>query len=117
MESPLALLVLFCLLLVASTTYARLDPSEYWKDMMKDQQMPDGIQGLVNNAANKKSECHTPVKAETSDKLKGEKPFVKDFEPKPNASAYDGNDKKLSKENESFVSDFEPRPNLSAYDN
>ncbi|KAM7474986.1 hypothetical protein LguiB_022229 [Lonicera macranthoides] len=85
--------------------------------MMKDQQMADGIQGHVNNATNKKSDCHTSVKAETSDKLEGEKPFVKDFEPKPNASAYDGDDNKLSKENESFVSDFEPRLNLSAYDN
>ncbi|KAM7470752.1 hypothetical protein LguiA_008935 [Lonicera macranthoides] len=65
--------------------------------------MADGIQGHVNNATNKKSDCHTSVKAETSDKLEGEKPFVKDFEPKPNASAYDGDDNKLSKENESFI--------------
>ncbi|KAM7474987.1 hypothetical protein LguiB_022230 [Lonicera macranthoides] len=117
MESPLALLVLFSLLLIASTTYARPDPSEYWRDMMKDQQMPEAIQGLVNNAANKKSDCHTSVKAETSDKLKGEKSFVKDFEPRPNVSAYDGDDKKLSKENKSFVNDFEPRPNISSYNN
>lgn len=84
---------------------------------MKEQQMPKAIQGLVNNAADKKSDCHTSVEAETSDKLKGEKTFVKDFEPMPNLSAYDGDDKKLSGEDKSFVKDFEPRPNVSAYDN
>lgn len=83
---------------------------------MKEQQMPKAIQGLVNNAADKKSDCHTSVEAETSDKLKGEKTFVKDFEPMPNLSAYDGDDKKLSGEDKSFVKDFEPRPNASAYD-
>ena len=97
---------------LANTIDARPDPGEYWQGVMKDQPMPEAIQGLIHQGgsvspvSNKKRDCHTSTDAK-------EKPFVKDFEPRPNLSAY-SDDTKLTGE-KSFVKDFEPRPNVSAY--
>ncbi|GFY89680.1 hypothetical protein Acr_06g0016200 [Actinidia rufa] len=97
---------------LANTIDARHDPGEYWQGVMKDQPMPEAIQGLIHQGdsvspvSNKKRDCHTSTDAK-------EKPFVKDFDPRPNVSAY-SDDTKLTGE-KSFVKDFEPRPNISAY--
>lgn len=49
-----------------------------------------------------------------NDNSKEDTSFVKDFEPRPNISAYNDNSK--LKEDKSFEKDdFEPRPNVSAY--
>ncbi|KAL0384105.1 UNVERIFIED_CONTAM: hypothetical protein Sradi_2804800 [Sesamum radiatum] len=48
-----------------------------------------------------------------NDKVDEKKSFVKDFEPRPNISAYTDDDK--VDEKKSFIKDFEPRPNISAY--
>ncbi|KAI3448044.1 hypothetical protein Pfo_004709 [Paulownia fortunei] len=83
---------------------------------MKDQHMPEAIQGLVDHATsvpsfpNKKNDCHTLTEAKDSDDRQ-----VKEFEPRPNISAY-SDDAKLEKEEKSFTKNFEPRPNISAYD-
>lgn len=97
---------------IASISDARHDPGEYWQSIMKDEAMPEAIQGLIDTResvsprSNKKTECHTSAK---------EKHFVEDFEPRPNISAYHDDEK--PEENKDFVKDFEPRPNISAYHN
>ncbi|KAJ4962589.1 hypothetical protein NE237_022528 [Protea cynaroides] len=47
MESVLTLLTLSSILLFTSSVDARKGPAEYWKDVMKDQPMPEAIQGLL----------------------------------------------------------------------
>jgi len=74
--------------MIGSTTYARPDP--------RVQEKPD---------------CHTTEMDVKHNMLNKEEKFVKDFEPRPNISAYDGDASEKS-----FVTDFEPRPNISAYD-
>ncbi|KAF5195776.1 hypothetical protein FRX31_014636 [Thalictrum thalictroides] len=52
----------------ASTINARTAPEEYWKQVMKDQPMPDALQGLVNSNPSQsvskdmvKTDCHTSL--------------------------------------------------------
>ncbi|XP_042489870.1 organ-specific protein S2-like [Macadamia integrifolia] len=49
MKSVLAFLILSSLFLFTSSVDARKDPSEYWKDVMKDQPMPEAIQDLLSS--------------------------------------------------------------------
>ncbi|KAB1207262.1 Organ-specific protein S2 [Morella rubra] len=127
MESHLAWFTLFSLLLLANCAEARKDPGEYWSSIMKEQPMPEAIQGLLHQDSspsqlNKDANCHTAMEARNKDhqhvedliNTKIEKPFVKDFEPRPNVSAYNDDDAGHETE-EKFVKDFEPRPNVSAY--
>ncbi|CAL5378579.1 unnamed protein product [Camellia sinensis] len=121
-------------LLVAGSIDARKDQGEYWQVIMKDQPMPEAIEGLiihgarsaannnqlVNDSAEKKAfvkdfEPRPNVSAYHGDKvdLKG-KPFVKDFVPRPNVSAY--HDDEVDLKGKPFVKDFEPRPDVSAYE-
>ncbi|KAI4295537.1 hypothetical protein L6164_035576 [Bauhinia variegata] len=129
----LPLLLLFFL---GATVESRKDAGEYWRMVMKDQAMPEAIQGLLNLDSDIQSEtkhkthehkCEEPLVAETNKN----KVFAGEFEPRPNISAYkDGEEKKFIKDFEpkpSFwvydeedkvgsVNDFEPRPNVSAYE-
>ncbi|KAK6916551.1 Organ specific protein [Dillenia turbinata] len=121
MESSFVCFTFFLVLLVGNTIEARKDPGEYWKEVMRDQPMPEAIQGLVRSKSLSNENCHTS--ADTINKVllveefehKAEKPFTEDFEPRPNVSVYD-NDVKPTEE-KSFIKDFEPRPNVSVYDN
>ncbi|XP_043709182.1 organ-specific protein P4-like [Telopea speciosissima] len=47
MEFVLAFLTLSSLLLFSGSVDARKNPGEYWNDVMKDQQMPEAIRGLL----------------------------------------------------------------------
>ncbi|KAL2537435.1 Organ-specific protein P4 [Forsythia ovata] len=113
MKSLFAGVGLFSLILLAKTIYARKDPGEYWHGIMKDQSMPEAIQGILDVSTVKKSNCHTLTEARPKYDLMGkqEKGFAQDFEPIPNIHH---DDVKL-KEEKSFEKDFEPRPNLSTY--
>ncbi|KAA8545959.1 hypothetical protein F0562_020590 [Nyssa sinensis] len=148
MKSPFVFFVLFSFVLLGSNTEARKDPGEYWQGVMKDQLMPEAIQGLIHEGSvlplsNKKTNCHT--EKTNNDQLADDhngnaekKPFVKDFEPRPNVSVYHDGTKLTEDESfvkgfdstpsatidqgdgglkgeKSFVKDFEPRPNVSVY--
>uniref|UniRef100_A0A5B7BV51 Putative organ-specific protein P4-like isoform X1 n=1 Tax=Davidia involucrata TaxID=16924 RepID=A0A5B7BV51_DAVIN len=87
---------------------------------MKDQPMPEAIQGLVHEGSvsplkNKKTDCHTSTEERNDDhtELEKQKHFDEDFEPRHNVLVY--NDGTKLTEEKSFVKDFEPRPNLSVY--
>ncbi|KAJ7961942.1 Organ specific protein [Quillaja saponaria] len=112
---------------------ARKDPGEYWRSVMKEQPMPEAIQGLIvhsnsvpipsdqeaNYTDNQlfkafKHKCEqSSTKAVKDTNLK--KSIVEDFEPRPSTIAHDGDDNGARSKN-NFVEDFESRPNVSAYD-
>ncbi|XVE66949.1 hypothetical protein DITRI_Ditri08aG0120800 [Diplodiscus trichospermus] len=138
MKSFLAFFSFLSLLLFAgSIAAARKDAAEYWRAVMKDEPMPEAIEGLLRvdavSSTNEKTNCHTPtglqIKEEKiivedfegprvsrgDEKKKMTKSFADDFEPRPNVSAY-GDDADLKGEkSSSFAKDIEPRPNVSAY--
>ncbi|XVE66951.1 hypothetical protein DITRI_Ditri08aG0121000 [Diplodiscus trichospermus] len=136
MKSFLAFFSFLSLLLFAgSITAARKDAGEYWRAVMKDEPMPEAIEGLLRvdaiSSTNEKTNCHTPRGLEIKQEKiivedfegprvnigdeKNKKSFADDFEPRPNVSAY-GDDADLKGEkSSSFAKDFEPRPNVSAY--
>ncbi|KAL6270130.1 hypothetical protein ACE6H2_027041 [Prunus campanulata] len=133
MKSLCAILALFSLLLFAKTIESRRDVGKYWKNVMKEQPMPQAIEGLLvdisDSTPKQKGDCHEKVK----------KPFVEveveveEFEPRPSATSYHDDETKAevsSKNNagpkakqsfaakedkQPFEEDFEPRPNLSVY--
>lgn len=57
---------------------------------------------------------HQPTGVENSEDH-GVNKYSKEFEPRPNISAYN-DDGEPEKEEKSFTRNFEPRPNISAYD-
>lgn len=96
--------------------------------IMKDQEMPEGIQGLLqlksgiqheknsnevqeHVAEGFKHKCEESL-ATSAQVTTEKKVFSDEFEPRPNISAYDHDD---TKENKKYMKDFEPRPNISAY--
>ncbi|KAK3022021.1 hypothetical protein RJ639_047411 [Escallonia herrerae] len=128
--------------MIAGTEEARPNPGEYWQGIMKDQPMPEAIQGFIHRGtvtplSNKKVDCHTSTEGRNNIQLADqEKPSGDEFEPRPNVSVYH-DDEKLTEdksfvqefeprpayhddekltEDKSFVQEFEPRPNVSAYD-
>ncbi|ONH91216.1 hypothetical protein PRUPE_8G099400 [Prunus persica] len=135
MKSICAILALFSLLLFAKTIDSRRDVGKYWKKVMKEQPMPQAIEGLLvdisDSTPKEKADCHEKVK----------KPFVEveveveveEFEPRPSATSYNDHETKAelsSKDNagpkakqsfaakedkQPFEEDFEPRPNVSVY--
>ncbi|KAI7980210.1 hypothetical protein LOK49_Contig180G00029 [Camellia lanceoleosa] len=126
MGSACAFFTLFSLvLLVASNVDARTDQGEYWQVIMKDQPMPEAIEGpiihwgLVSSPlSDKKTDCHTTTEAAANNNQlvndsAEKKAFVKDFEPRPNVSSY--HDDEVDLKGKPFVKDFEPRPDISAY--
>ncbi|PIA55707.1 hypothetical protein AQUCO_00700190v1 [Aquilegia coerulea] len=120
----------------ASIINARTAPEEYWKQVMKDQPMPDALKGLVDSNPSEsvstvmiKTDCHTSLNTQDNKHLandiladpgvtvlypdEDEKSFVMDFEPRPNLSVY--HDGELKGQKKAFAEDFEPRPNVSVY--
>ncbi|CAK7329715.1 unnamed protein product [Dovyalis caffra] len=113
MKSSFAFFILFSLFSFANVINARKDTGEYWRAVMKDQPIPEAIQGLIRadptalpSVSNEKADCHTTE----SNKKKN---FVKDFGPEPTASVYDNGIK--PKKGKSSSEDFDPRPNMSIY--
>ncbi|CAK7329719.1 unnamed protein product [Dovyalis caffra] len=97
----------------ANVINARKDTGEYWRAVMKDQPIPEAIQGLIRadlttlpSVSNERADCHT-----TESKKK--KNFVKYFGPEPTVTVYDNGIK--PKKDKSFSEDFDPRPNVSIY--
>lgn len=131
MESRFALFALFSLLLIAGISDARHDPAgEYWQSIMKDEAMPEAIQGLIDDIRESvlPRTSTSTGHAHHNHKLVEENAKEKHFEPRPNLSAYD--DEKLTDfepmpttasayhddaSDKSFVNDFEPRPDASNY--
>ncbi|XP_008236873.1 PREDICTED: organ-specific protein S2-like [Prunus mume] len=128
MKSLCAILALFSLLLFAKTIDSRRDVGKYWKNVMKEQPMPQAIEGLLvdisDSTPKEKADCHEKVK----------KPFVEveveveveEFEPRPSTTSYNDHEIKAklsSKDNagpkakQSFATkaDFGPRPNPLIY--
>ncbi|KAE8687051.1 Detected protein of unknown function [Hibiscus syriacus] len=117
---------------------ARKDVGEYWRAVMKDQPIPEALEGLVRIEAgsagsDEKTEYRTPASVEKKEEivvedferpcyggdvagLKGKKKtFTGDFELRPSVMSYGGNDGGLQQEKKSFTNDFEPRPSVTAY--
>ncbi|CBI32571.3 unnamed protein product, partial [Vitis vinifera] len=95
MASSLAFFTIFSLLLAGNAIGGRKEPGEYWRDVMKDEPMPKAIQGLLpedqsSSLSSKKPNCQTTTEARNGDDVK---PFVGDYEPRPNISAYNENKK------------------------
>ncbi|KAK7264308.1 hypothetical protein RJT34_31915 [Clitoria ternatea] len=82
-----------------ATVESRKSPGEYWKMVMKDQEMPEGILQLIQPENNHKTQQEQLVE--------GEEPLAtnaqlnkQNIDPRPNVSAY---------------GDFEPRPSATKY--
>jgi len=78
---------------------------------MKDQPMPEAIQGLIrattlSPVSNEKADCHTTESNEKNN-------FVKDFGPQPTATSYDNGIKPAK--DKSFSKDFHPDTQLFLY--
>ncbi|XVE48668.1 hypothetical protein DITRI_Ditri01bG0021000 [Diplodiscus trichospermus] len=72
---------IFCfLLLFANLNYARKEPGDYWKSIMKDQPMPEAIKGLL----------HQDAAAAMNSEKKMEQ-FVKDFDSRHSLIIYHSN--------------------------
>ncbi|KAG2703468.1 hypothetical protein I3843_06G130100 [Carya illinoinensis] len=119
---------LFSLLLFAdSIEAARKDPGEYWVSVMKDEPMPEALQGLLPldsspSQPNKNANCHTSMGARNKDQvlveyfeLENGKPFVKNFKPRPNYVEYYSKDNVGRETEKKYVRDFKPRPNYVEY--
>nr|AFK47490.1 unknown [Lotus japonicus] len=121
MRSVLALLPLLFLFLFASTVESRKDQGEYWKMIMKDEEMPEGIQGLlqlkseIKPGKNSEHKCDEEHVVTNNEYIIEKKVFTEELEPRSNISAYD-DDHVDTKGNKKYMEDLEPRPNLSAYD-
>ncbi|XP_073034628.1 uncharacterized protein [Primulina eburnea] len=129
MKSLFILIGLISLVLLPSSVIARTDPGEYWQHVMKDEPMPQFIQGLVgvskvasvpnNNHQNYKEHCHSSLDRPSAaadiaaDDQKDKVSYTRDFEPEPTASAYTDGVKKGNMI--SYTKDFEPEPTASAY--
>ncbi|XP_058780846.1 organ-specific protein S2-like [Vicia villosa] len=73
MKYIFVIFLLFSLLFVGNLSFARKDMGEYWKNMMKDEAMPEAIKGLIHD--------HQAT-YEEKDR------FVRDFDVKPNLILY-----------------------------
>ncbi|XP_022136081.1 organ-specific protein P4-like [Momordica charantia] len=112
----LLFLTFITLLLFASTIESRHEPGDrQWRNVIEDESLPEAIKSLLPIHSEKEMDCNETLKP------KDEKPFVKDIEPRPQASFYPNDIKTKesgSDTNEKpFAEDFEPRPNLSIYNN
>ncbi|CAJ1933485.1 unnamed protein product [Sphenostylis stenocarpa] len=129
MRLSLALFPLLFALLLTVTIEARKDTGEYWKMIMKDQQMPEGLQGLLsfqleNNpmtqeqlAKDSNHDCEDPIATNAQVTLE-KKVFTKDLDTKVtkiNDKSHVNTDFE-SKPSVSKYGDFEPRPSVTKYD-
>ncbi|XP_016472073.2 organ-specific protein P4-like [Nicotiana tabacum] len=130
MKSHVALILLFSLVLYTSNSDARKDPGEYWRDVMKNEPMPEAIKHLMPRhsvpLSKEKTDCYTsssvggeafeprPNVSVYHDDAKLKEAEKSLFEPRPNVSSYHDDDAGLKQE-KSFAQEFEPRPNVSVY--
>lgn len=89
---------------------ARKDAGEYWREVvMKEQPLPDAVQGLVRLQDQMENGCHDDHKKPEKLELIKEETFMVNLR---NGRV----EKKMMKEEEEDITkDFEPRPNASAY--
>ncbi|KAK7312352.1 hypothetical protein VNO77_36143 [Canavalia gladiata] len=116
MRPAFALLaLLFVFLFAATTSESRRDPEKYWKMVMKDQKMPEGIHGLLQLTSENNPKTEEQLVEGSKYKCEDEEPQVNnEFEPRPSASKYDDFEPRpsITKYND----DFEPRPRATKYD-
>ncbi|XP_009762892.1 organ-specific protein P4-like [Nicotiana sylvestris] len=108
MKSLFPLILLVSLALYTSNSDARKDPGEYWRDVMKNEPMPEAIKHLMPrhsvSLSKEKTDCYT------SSSVGGEA-----FEPRPNVSVYHDDAKLKEAEKSKFSKEFEPRPSTTSY--
>ncbi|KAL0334747.1 UNVERIFIED_CONTAM: hypothetical protein Sradi_4686600 [Sesamum radiatum] len=94
---------------------AKTSPAKYFNSTTNISASDDNVDRLKGEKSFKKDFEPRPNISVYGDdnKVDGKKSFVKDFEPRPNISAYTDDDK--TDEEKSFIKDFEPRPNISTY--
>ncbi|THG13552.1 hypothetical protein TEA_023909 [Camellia sinensis var. sinensis] len=97
----------------ASSVDARTDQREYWQVIMKDQPMPEAIEGLISHQglvssplSDKKIDCHTTTEVVANNNQlvndsAEKKAFVKGFEPRLS------HDNEVNLKGKSFVSTYE----------
>ncbi|CAL9021983.1 unnamed protein product [Prunus brigantina] len=102
MKSLCAILALFSLLLFAKTIDSRRDVGKYWKNVVKEQPMPQAIEGLhvdiSDSTPKEKADCHEKVKKNLLVEVE-----VEEFEPRPNTTSYNDHETKAklsSKDND-----------------
>ncbi|XP_027355378.1 organ-specific protein P4-like [Abrus precatorius] len=118
MRPALAFLPLLFVFLFAATAESRKDPEKYWKMVMKDEEMPQGIQGLLQLTSENKPKM-TPEQLVEGSKLKCEEPLVTNTQITIEEKGFTENvDTKLGYKNEEpqANSEFEPRPSVTNYD-
>ncbi|GMP37990.1 hypothetical protein CsSME_00009424 [Camellia sinensis var. sinensis] len=114
MGSYCAFFTFFSLVLpFASSVDARTDQREYWQVIMKDQPMPEAIEGLISHQglvssplSDKKIDCHTTTEVVANNNQlvndsAEKKAFVKGFEPRLS------HDNEVNLKGKSFVSTYE----------
>ncbi|OIV99478.1 hypothetical protein TanjilG_17288 [Lupinus angustifolius] len=94
MKFIFALFLLSYLLLVTNLSYARKDEGEYWKNVMKDQAMPEAIKDLL-------------LVQDQQVPDSGRNHFSRDFDIRPNVILYHTH--VVSKKHHPFVKNFEPK--------
>ncbi|KAK7409839.1 hypothetical protein VNO78_00192 [Psophocarpus tetragonolobus] len=84
MKFNFSVFVVFSLLLVANSSCARRDLGGYWKNMMKDQPMPQAIKDLVEDS-------------------QGKDRFIRDFDIRPNVILYHTHAVSVKQKHKPFV--------------
>ncbi|KAL1324141.1 hypothetical protein HN51_034314 [Arachis hypogaea] len=102
MKPTLAFLSLLFLFLFATTLESRKEPGEYGKMVMKDNEISEGIEGLLVDGLKHKCE---------EDKTN----ILRNFEPIPNVSVYKEDIISAEEKKQKIVKNFEPIPNVSVY--
>ncbi|CAL0334151.1 unnamed protein product [Lupinus luteus] len=94
MKSIFALFLLFSFLLVTNLSYARQHQGEYWKNIMKEQPMPETIKDLL---------------VQDLQVLDiGKDHFIRDFDIRPNVILYHTHVVSKKQKQQPFVNNFEP---------
>ncbi|XP_022136084.1 uncharacterized protein LOC111007863 [Momordica charantia] len=113
MKGFVIFITFFSLLLFASRIESRPEPGDQQgRNLIKDEALLEAIKGLLSHSE-KNMDCNETLKPED------EKLFVKDIEPRPQATFYpnDIKTKESGRNEKPFAEDFEPRSNLSIYNN
>nr|XP_025686436.1 organ-specific protein P4 [Arachis hypogaea] len=103
MKPTPAFLSLLFLFLFATTSESRKEPGEYGKMVMKDNEISEGIEGLVVDGLKHKCE---------EDK---NTTIVRNFEAIPNLSVYKEDIISAEEKKQNIVKNFEPIPNITVY--
>ncbi|RYR22831.1 hypothetical protein Ahy_B03g068124 isoform B [Arachis hypogaea] len=101
MKPTLAFLSLLFLFLFATTAESRKEPGEYGKMVMKDNEISEGIEGLLVDGL--KHKCEGDKKTN----------IARNFEPIPNISVYKEDIISAEEKKQNIVKNFEPIPNIT----